>query len=81
MHLEETQEEFWLRLNDEAARRQTALQAIENVQAAQHTFQPTINPKSRQVRRPHAHPPPTPHCARPSAAEGPGVYRDLRRHA
>lgn len=50
VHLDETQEEFWLRLNEEAARRQTALQAIENVQAAQYTFQPAINPKSRQVR-------------------------------
>lgn len=49
VHLDETQEEFWLRLNEEATRRQTALQAIENVQAAQYTFQPAINPKSRQV--------------------------------
>ena len=50
VYLDETPEQFWLRLNEEAVRRQTALQAIDNVQAAQYTFKPAINSRSRQVR-------------------------------
>eukprot|EP00892_Ulva_mutabilis_P001891 jgi/Ulvmu1/11702/UM008_0113.1 len=51
VHLDETPEEFWLRLNEEAVKRATALQAIDNIQAAQYSFQPAINSKSRRMAR------------------------------
>lgn len=47
---DETQEEFVERLASEGVRRQAVLQAIDNIYQKQHTFQPTINQRSRTVR-------------------------------